>query len=82
MERVGAKCRPLACNEPCVFEYRGGVFEVFDPALGFPRAMSVDAFFQTIANAVECARQHRPWDRPSADVISLADHAATGRSSK
>jgi hypothetical protein len=73
----------LVCERPCEFAYRNGLFYIGDPALGFDRSMSADTFFQTIANAVECSRLHRPWDRPSAEIIDFAAHqAATGRSSK
>lgn len=74
----------LRCDQPIECEYRGGLFYISDPALGFVRTMEADAFFQTIANAVECSRGHRPWEeRPTAKIISFADHAATsGRPSK
>jgi hypothetical protein len=73
----------LPSSQPCVFEYRDQLFYIVDPALGFARAMSAETFFQTIANAVECSRQHRPWERPTAEIISFADHAAaSGRPSK
>jgi hypothetical protein len=74
----------LRCERPIEYEYRGGTFYINDPALGFVRTMEAESFFQSIANAVECSRGHRPWEeRPTAKIISFADHAATsGRPSK
>jgi hypothetical protein len=74
----------LRCDQPIEYEYRGGIFYISDPTLGFVRSMDPESFFQSIANAVECSRGHRPWEeRPSAEIINLADHAATsGRPSK
>jgi hypothetical protein len=71
----------LPCEKPITFEYRGGKFHITDPALGFARCMGPETFFQSIANAVECSRGHRPWDQPSAEIVSLADHAAALRGS-
>lgn len=67
-------------EEGCFFELREGLFYVHDEALHTVRVMRPTAFMETIARAVECARQHRPWERASGDVIDF--HAATGRSSK
>jgi hypothetical protein len=78
-----AKGPILPCEEPIEFEYRGGMFYLSDPALGFSRAMRPSVFFATIAKAVECSRDHRPWDRPSAEIIDFAAHAAaSGKPSK
>lgn len=69
------------CEQALVFDYRGGLFYVTDPTLGITQAMRPTEFFSTIAAAVECSRQHRPWAKPSAEIIDL-HHAATGKSSK
>lgn len=77
----------LQCEQPLTFEYRDAekTFYICDPALGFLRSMPAEPFFATIVNAVECSRAHRPWVRPTAEVIDFADHQAasvSGRSPK
>lgn len=74
----------LPSEQPCTFEYRDRCFYISDPALGFVRTMSAETFFQSIANAVECSRKHRPWEKPTAEIISFADHhaATSGKPSK
>lgn len=75
--------RTLVSEVACIFEFRDGLFYIADMSLDVTRAMRPDAFFQTIANAVECSRQYRPWEKPSAEIINLADHAAaSGNSGK
>lgn len=71
----------IICEQPVEFVYRDGLFYCTGP-LG-TKAMRPSVYFATIAAAVECSREHRPWARPVAEVVSLADHqAATGKSSK
>jgi hypothetical protein len=78
-----AKQPAVVCEAPLVFEYRAPIFYVFNPNTGARQAYTAEIFFATIAAAVECSRLHRPWDRPPAEVISMAEHQATnGKSSK
>lgn len=74
----------LDCVGPVTFDYDGDWFYISDPALGFVRRQTPADFFKSVANAVECSRKHRPWDRPVAEIINLADHAASvsGKPSK
>lgn len=74
----------LRTSQPIEFEYRDGLFHLNDPSLGFLRSMPPAQFFASIVNAVECARKHRPWEKPTAEIICFASHqaAASGRPSK
>jgi hypothetical protein len=81
-----AKAAELRSEQPALFEYREReqVFHVTVPSLGFPLVIPAATFFENIVNAVDCSRQHRPWDRPSAEIIDFAAHQAaiSGRPSK
>jgi hypothetical protein len=72
----------VLCEQAATVEYRKDL-RLFVVASGDGiRAYTADAFMQTIASCVDCARQHRPWEQ-TAQIVSLADHqAATGKSSK
>lgn len=74
----------LSSKQPCSFLYKDRMFYITDPALGFERSMDPETFFQSIVNAVECAREYRPWDRPTAEIITFPRHqaATSGRPSK
>lgn len=61
------------------YEYRKGLFYV---TIGSIRLVfEPDVFMQSLVGAIDCSRQHRPWERKSAEVVSL-HQAATGKSSK
>jgi hypothetical protein len=70
---------PIFIDEVPEFESRGAIVHVRWANLEF--AMPVSVFFASIAAAAECSRGFRPWER-NAEVVGIADHAATGRSSK
>lgn len=76
----------LRSDQPSTFEYRDKerLFYVTHPALGFPLEIPAETFFENVASAVECARQYRPWRRPSAEIIDFRAHqaAASGNSGK
>lgn len=79
----GQAAAALPSRQPCSFEYRDRMFYITDPALGFERAMDAETFFETVVNAVECARAHRPWDKPTAEIIDFRQHhAASSRGSQ
>jgi hypothetical protein len=81
-----ASVQDLRAEQPITFEYdpREQIFLVNVPALGFPLAIPAPTFFENIVAAVECSRSHRPWDRPTAEIIDFARHqaATSGRPSK
>lgn len=71
----------ITSEDGCFFELRDNMFLAHDPASGITRAMRPLVFMETIARAVECARQFKP--RRKCEIIDFgAHHAATGRSSK
>jgi hypothetical protein len=65
----------VVCEQPLEYEYREGLFYITDPTLGVRKVMRPRVFFQSIAAAAECSRQHRPWER-SAEIIDFAAHQA------
>jgi len=69
---------PVISEHGCEFEFdhKVGLFYISDPAIGVRRAMFPKTFFATIARAVECSRQCRPWERRTAEIIEFPGESA------